>query len=302
MRKATADRGETLMGMVLDGIGRLISRHLQKRSPGYEPYTPSDPSSLSDLLRPGDVLLVEGDNRISGIIKYLTQSTWSHSALYVGPLVGRTEENGEPHVLIEANVGEGVISAPLSKYFHYHTRICRPVGLTDEDRVAVCSYAIDRIGLGYDTKNILDLMRYLIPLPVPQRWRRRMIALGSGDPTRVICSALIAEAFHSVRYPILPKITTMESRAARREILNIRHSSLYAPRDFDISPYFEVVKPTIVRGFDYKRLHWADLPLLPTEVAETESPFLAPCDEETCEPKLSEDNPRELAREFERIY
>jgi hypothetical protein len=30
------------------------------------------------------------------------------------------------------------------------------------------------------------------------------------------------------------------------------------PRDFDISPYFEVVKPTIVHGFDYTALHWAD--------------------------------------------
>jgi hypothetical protein len=55
-----------------------------------------------------------------------------------------------------------------------------------------------------------------------------------------------------VRYPILPKVTLAESRSARREILEIRHSSLYAPRDFDISPYFEVVKPTIVRGFNYK--------------------------------------------------
>ena len=30
------------------------------------------------------------------------------------------------------------------------------------------------------------------------------------------------------------------------------------PRDFDISPYFEIVKPTIIRGFDYTSLHWAD--------------------------------------------
>jgi hypothetical protein len=30
------------------------------------------------------------------------------------------------------------------------------------------------------------------------------------------------------------------------------------PRDFDISPYFEIVKPTIVHGFDYTTLHWAD--------------------------------------------
>jgi hypothetical protein len=101
-------------------------------------------------------------------------------------------------------------------------------------------------------------MRYLLPLPVPQRWRRRMMALGSGHPTRIICSALIAQAFERVRYPILPKSTLLESEAARLEMLEIRHSSLYAPRDFDISPYFAVVKPTLESGFDYKALQWAD--------------------------------------------
>ena len=39
-------------------------------------------------LRPGDVLLVEGSSRISTAIKYLTQSTWSHAALFVGPPLG----------------------------------------------------------------------------------------------------------------------------------------------------------------------------------------------------------------------
>jgi Permuted papain-like amidase enzyme, YaeF/YiiX, C92 family len=247
-----------VMGVMLDWIGQLLAGYLQKEVPGYEPFTPSDPEQLRSIIEPGDVLLVEGNNRISGIIKYLTQSTWSHSALYVGAIDGAQEEDGEPHVLIEAYVGDGVISAPLSKYFSYHTRLCRPVGLSYEDRTAVCRYAINRIGFGYDTKNILDLMRYLIPLPIPQRWRRRMIALGSGDPTKMICSALIAQAFETVRYPILPRITRAGSRAARREILHIRDSSLYMPRDFDISPYFEIVKPTIVRGFDYTTLHWAD--------------------------------------------
>ena len=131
----------------------------------------------------------------------------------------------------------------------------------------MCAYAVERIGLAYDLKNITDLMRYLMPMPVPQRWRRRALALGSGDPTRIICSALIAQAFESVRYPILPKVTKTESRAARRELLEIRHHSLYAPRDFDISPYFSVVKPTIENGFEYKKLHWADLPLPPEEEA-----------------------------------
>ena len=261
------------MGLVLDTVGKLIAGYLQKEVPGYEPFTPSDPERLLGIIQEGDVLLVEGNSRLSGIIKYLTQSTWSHAALYVGPIDGATEPDGEPHVLIEAYIGEGVTTAPLSRYFPYHTRLCRPVGLSYEDRVTVCRYAINRIGFGYDTKNIVDLMRYLIPLPIPQRWRRRMIAFGSGDPTKIICSALIAQAFDAVRYPILPKITRAGSRNARREILHIRDSSLYMPRDFDISPYFEVVKPTIVLGFDYTSLHWADKQKPLAEVAGPLDPF-----------------------------
>jgi hypothetical protein len=272
------------MSAMLDNVGRLIARYLQKPVHGYEPFTPSDPDALRHSLQPGDVLLVEGNNHIAGVIKYLTQSTWSHSALYVGPLPGHAAADGEPHVLIEANVGEGVVSAPLSKYTKFHTRICRPVGLTEMDCAVVCGYAVERIGFAYDLKNIIDLMRYLLPLPVPQRWRRRMIALGSGDPSRLICSALIADAFRAVRYPILPKTRLTGSRQAREQIIEIRHSSLYCPRDFDISPYFNVVKPTIARGFNYKSLQWADLaraaeavdiPLAPQAADEREAEALA---------------------------
>ena len=277
------------MSTMLDGIGRLIARYLDKPVQGYEPFTPSDPLALRSSLEPGDVLLVEGNSHIAGVIKYLTQSTWSHAALYVGTAIDRVTADGEPHVLIEANVGEGVESAPLSKYYRFHTRICRPVGLTEADREAVCTYAIARIGFAYDLKNIIDLLRYLFPMPVPQRWRRRMMALGSGDPTRLICSALIADAFRAVRYPILPKVALTGSRLARQQLMEIRHSSLYCPRDFDISPYFNVVKPTIAKGFDYKTLHWADLPratqraangkLAPQPVAEAEVPLAPQCAE-----------------------
>jgi hypothetical protein len=278
-KNGTRQIGFGCMNWMLTGIGRTIAQYLTREEEGYEPFTPSEPAALRAALRPGDVLLVEGNNHISGVIKYLTQSTWSHAALYVGPIGERTAADGEPLVLVEANLGEGVVGAPLSKYQRYHTRICRPIGLTEDDRARVCTYAAERIGFDYDVKNIFDLLRYLFPLPVPQRWRRRMMALGSGHPTRIICSALIAQAFEHVCYPILPKVTRLESEAARRDILEIRHSSLYAPRDFDISPYFALVKPTIEHGFDYRRMAWAHLPHtheIAPATPEVDAPSIAP--------------------------
>jgi len=177
-------------------------------------------------------------------------------------------------VLVEANIGQGVVASTLSKYASYQTRICRPVGLTEDDRVRICTYAAERIGFDYDLKNIIDLLRYLFPLPVPQRWRRRLIALGSGHPTRIICLAQIAHVFETVRYPILPKMTRSEQ--AWQEVLEIIRSSLYTPRDFDISPYFRVVKPMLARNFDYNVMTWADLPedatLVPEVCDEMPSP------------------------------
>jgi len=245
------------MAWMLDRVGRHIASYLQQPASGYEPFTPANPKALQALIKPGDILLIEGRTHIAGVIKYLTQSTWSHAALYVGPIDGQATSSGEPYDLVESNMEAGIISVPLSTYFDYHTRICRPVGLSPEDCQAVCDYAIERIGLQYDLKNIVDLGRYLVPLPVPQRFRRRMIALGSGDPTKLICSALIAKAFAAIGYPILPAIEHVESASARREIYRIRDSSLFCPRDFDISPYFAIIKPTIEMGFDYKAISWS---------------------------------------------
>src|SRR5246500_5111759 len=97
------------MGWMLERVGLLIARYLEKPVPGYEPFTPSEPTALRAALRPADVLLIEGNNHIAGVIKYLTQSTWSHAALYVGPIDGRATAAGEPDVLIDANVREGVV-------------------------------------------------------------------------------------------------------------------------------------------------------------------------------------------------
>lgn len=253
----------TVFDTALDRFGRWLARRLGHEARGEEPYIPSDAKALRRTLRVGDVLLVASNSKISTAVKYLTQSTWSHAAFYVGEALEQPPD-GERQTLIEVTPSEGCIAVPIAKYERYHTRICRPVGLTDADREELVRFMVSRLGAQYDMRNIFDLARYLLPTPpVPARWRRRMIALGSGQPTRTICSTLIAEAFGRISYPILPRIERLTGEGQgitpfrRREILHIRHHSLYAPADFDLSPYFEIVKPTLAEGFNYKGLTWA---------------------------------------------
>ncbi|WP_236952614.1 lipo-like protein [Methyloversatilis sp. RAC08] len=204
---------------------------------------------------------MEGQSRVSTAIKYLTQSTWSHAALFVGDHLSDIS-SGSGHCFVEADTVEGVRSIGIDAFAKFHTRVCRPIGLDDQDCRAVTGYAISRLGDQYDLRNIIDLARYLLPTPpVPARFRRRMLSLGSGDPTRAICSTLIALAFESIRYPILPSIDIgstgrPDCPGCVEEVLRVRHHSLYSPRDFDVSPYFEVVKPSLIAGFDYHELNW----------------------------------------------
>ena len=209
-------------------------------------------------MRLGDVLLVEGRARVSTAIKYLSQSTWSHAAVYVGDMVPGHDDAA----LVEVTLQNGCHVVPLGKYAQHNTRICRALGLSEAERRRVARFMIDRIGLEYDLRNIIDLARFFLPTPpVPIRFRRRLLALGSGDPTKAICSSLIAQAFQSVGYPILPDMRTSKAQGnpySRQEVWHIRHHSLYTPRDFDLSPFFQIVKPTLAFGFDYTQLKWSD--------------------------------------------
>lgn len=252
------------MNPVTRWFGTRLGDYLSKRIHAHGTSSPPPLDKVRACLQPGDVLLVEGDTRVSVAIKYLTQSTWSHAALYVGPRFG--DAGDDPRCFVEADIRDGVRAVGLGEFAGLHCRICRPVGLSPADCAAVIGYACDRLGHRYDLKNVVDLARYLIPTPpVPVRWRRRLLALGSGDPTRAICSTLIAQAFQSIRYPILPMVETTPSSdpgcpGCVDEILHVRHHSLFVPRDFDVSPYFAVVKPTIADGFDYRRIVWSDAP------------------------------------------
>jgi len=244
-----------LLNRAKAAMGRAIAHYLTKKRTGYETFSALSSDRIRRALRPGDVLLVEGNTRISAAIKYVTHSTWSHAAFFAG-----SDRPGEE--LIEADLEAGVIAVPITKYAELNTRICRPIGLTDADLAELIGFMRASLGKTYDLRNVIDLARYLLPQPpVPARFRRRLLALGSGDPTRAICSTLIAQAFQSLRYPILPDIRPGCPENCAREILHIRHHSLFTPRDFDLSPYFRVVKPTIEDGFDHRSLTWGEAPL-----------------------------------------
>jgi hypothetical protein len=244
-------------------LSAAILRFLSQPTVRYAPFFAPEQEVIHRVLQPADVVLIEGNTRLSAIIKFLTQSTWSHAALYVGERPGDVAADGEPKVLLEAEESLGVTTVPLSKYARFNMRICRPIGLDAKARQLVIDYALARVGRLYDSKQIIDLARYLFPYPpVPVGFRRRMLSIGAGDPTRAICSTLIAEAFESIRYPILPELATGNGRSygiapfVQREIDHIRKHGLYTPRDFDVSPFFEIVKPTLRAGFDYRGIAW----------------------------------------------
>jgi hypothetical protein len=236
---------------LFSSIGAKLAQFLSKPRGHYQTFSTLTKAQLEQNLQAGDLILVEGNSRISTAIKYLTQSTWSHVAIYVGE--GREDLQGNPiSPLVEADLVEGVIAVPIDKYEGYNLRICRPIDLTEEDTQLLTNFVIERIGSLYDTKNIFDLMRYLLPAPpVPERYRRRLLAFGSGDPTKAICSTLVSQAFQSISYPILP-MKVGDKQMARR------HFSHFTPRDFDLSPYFKIVKPTLYAGFHYKEINWTD--------------------------------------------
>ena len=264
----------------------FAARVLTKPRGNYTLLLPNDFESLLGALQLGDVILVDGDQRISEVIKYLTQSTWSHSVLYVGDEILRrfpgqreallaTHGRDANHMIIEALV-DGVVASPLSKYASFNLRICRPSSLRRDDLRRVLDEVLAQLGLKYDMKNVFDLARYFFPVSmIPRRFRRRALQFGSGLPTQVICSSLIGRAFQNVGFPILPTTTPSATPRTRPRFLDrmLRRTpppypalfrrqlpSIITPRDFDLSPYFEIIKfnPVEATNFDYRRIRWED--------------------------------------------
>jgi len=224
---------------------------------------------ISYEIKPGDVLLIEGRSRVSEVIKNITQSPWTHAALYIGrlhdyedPILRNQIEqyykgNPSDQLILEAMLGEGTVVKSLEHYKKDHIRICRPHGISRNDVRRVNAFAINRLGNDYDIRQLLDLARFMFPYGiVPRRWRSSLFQHNAGSPTRTVCSSLIAAAFASVHFPIMPVIQRSENGEMR---LFRRNERLYTPRDFDYSPYFDIIKYPYL-GFEdlaiYRKLPW----------------------------------------------
>jgi len=223
-------------------------------------------------IRPADVLLVEGRARISRVIQTVTRSVWTHSALYIGHLhdiddidvrdqIRAVLPSGLEHepLVLEALLGQGVVVTPLSAYRDYHVRICRPHGLAMPDVHCVIAYAVERLGVGYDVRQLFDLARLLFPYALlPRRWHSSLFEYDAGSELRIVCATLIANAFGSVRFPILPQLDPQASGEIR---IKPRNTRLFTPCDFDYSPYFDIIKYPYIPHSErclYQHLPWSD--------------------------------------------
>lgn len=233
------------------------------------PFPLVDFERIKYELRPGDVILVEGRTRVADVIKMITQSPWSHAMLYIGR-VHDIEDAGlrarlkdfwkgpdDEQLVVEGILGKGTIITRLEDYRPDHLRICRPSGISRSDAQRVINYAIRHLGDDYNIRQLLDLMRFLMPWGVlPRRWRSSLFIHNAGDTTRTVCSTMLAEAFNAVNYPILPII---KQHAETGIQLIKRNPRLYTPRDFDYSPYFDVLKFPFVGEVSrerYRHLPW----------------------------------------------
>ncbi len=268
---------------------RQFTRLLTKPLKNYTPRFPNDLAALKRQMRKGDIILVEGEQRVSEVIKYLTQSSWSHAALYIGDELVRRHHPQLGHaraafgdevnfLLVEALVEGGVVVSPLSKYRNFNIRVCRPHNLRKDHLPIILDDVLSQLGYMYDLKNVFDLARYFLPVSlVPRRFRRKALHFGSGLPTQVICSSMLAAAFDKVGFPIVPRITSDNHNQPQRRsflgtilpfangshprfIFRRSHPTLVTPRDFDLSPYFAIVKFNMIEPsrFDYSKIVWAE--------------------------------------------
>lgn len=217
-------------------LGSFLVKKVNKRKGMYQLHYPNDLRELRRKLLPGDVLLVEGESGVSDWIKVYSSHTWSHCAIFVGDqsrlaaIYPKEFIEAQPN-LVEAIIGRGVILGNLQKYEACNLRICRPRNLTRPQRQAVIHWVLTKVGLPYDLENVLQFMSLPFDeavLPTHD--------IGESSQGKYTCSSLIAAAFGEVGLEVLHYYDKTSKKIVPY------HYSQVQPKDFDLSPNFDIIK------------------------------------------------------------
>lgn len=217
-------------------IRSYVIGKLHQRRSKYRLHYRNDMKALKRVLRPGDIILVEGDYWVSDWIKVFSYHTWTHCVIWVGedPTLPANinKDFVEPRGnVIESLMRRGVILADLEKYRHFNLRICRPIGLTRAGLRRVIRFAFEKIGSEYDAENVTQFVHFTFANDYDPT-----LPVGNMDKGKYTCSSLLAAAFESAGMPILYCYDRAENTYAPY------HPSHIQPKDFDLSLNFQVIK------------------------------------------------------------
>lgn len=208
----------------------MASTYLVDRKPFI---TPDDVARIQPLLRPGDIILVRRNWKLSNPF---LQGFWTHSALYTGtvddldrlgllerPAVQRHLEtyrrptsDGAPYTVIEA-LGEGVIFNPLPRtLFADYAVVLRP-RLTDEQIADALTRAFGYVGTPYD------------------------FHFDFATTEKLVCTQVVYLAFEGLLHFDLQEVlgrTTLPPLDIARKYVNERHSD---DRQLDFVAFLDAV-------------------------------------------------------------
>jgi hypothetical protein len=217
-------------------IRAYVIGKLQTRRARYRLLYRNDMKALKRVLRPGDIILVEGDYWVSDWIKVFSYHTWTHCGIWIGEKptlpanidMDFVEPGGN---LIESVLKRGVILSDLDKYSGFNLRICRPIGLSRADIRRVIRFAFSKVGHDYDEDNITQFVHFTFASEYDPT-----SPIGHCDEEQYTCSSLLAAAFDSVGMPTLCQYDP------ERNTYVPYHASNVQPKDFDLSVNFQVIK------------------------------------------------------------
>lgn len=192
---------------------------------------PLELRDAGERLLPGDIILVLGRTRFSSIVCRLTQSRWSHVAIYVGP---------DPHgdCIVEADVEKGVRRIGFAQLDARSVCVLRHRAMTEAHRASLVAFLDKIVGHPYSTDHALAMCCLLVGGPrlggyLHERMQRGQI------PAEFICSSLVAYAFATAGVPLdIPQ--SARSRKRHNAPPQLPHT-LVVPGDFALVPGLESI-------------------------------------------------------------